>query len=59
MIKVNGETWLTAKEAADRLGMSVSRLYHLKNNLTHKKGKSSQSRIYFLERTLFDDYMNS
>ena len=53
-----GDTWLTPKEAAIRLGLSVGRVYHLKNKLTHRKGNSSHSRVYFLERTLFEDYIN-
>jgi len=54
----NGDVWLSPKEAADKLGLSVSRLYHIKNRLTHRKGNSVTSRVYFLESTLFDDYMN-
>lgn len=53
----NGDVWLTAKEAADKLSISVSRLYHLKDHLTHRKGNSPRGRLYFLEQTLFDDYM--
>lgn len=54
----NGDIWLTVKEAAERLGLSVGRVYHIKNRLTHKKGNARGSRIYFLEETLFDDYLN-
>ena len=54
----NGDVWLTPKEAAERLGLSVSRLYHIKNYLTHRKGNSSRARVFFLESTLFDDYMS-
>lgn len=55
----NGEVWLSPKEAAQRLGLSVSRIYHIKNRLTHRKGNSLRSKVYFLESTLFEDYMNS
>lgn len=59
MVISSNDVWLTPQEAADRLGLSVSRLYHLKNKLTHRKGRSSKSRVFFLESTLFDDYMNT
>ena len=55
----NGDVWLSPKEAAERLGLSVSRIYHIKSQLTHRKGNSPRSRLFFLEATLFDDYMNS
>lgn len=55
----NGDTWLTPQEAADRLGLSVSHIYHIKCRLTHRKGNTSRSRVFFLERTLFDDYMDN
>ena len=54
----NGDVWLTPKEAADMLGLSVGRVYHIKNFLTHRKGNTRASRIYFLESTLIDDYLN-
>ena len=54
-----GEEWLTPKEAATRLGLSVSRIYQLKEQLTHKKqGREKQGRVFFLARTLFEDYMS-
>lgn len=55
----NGDVWLSPQEAAERLGLSVSRLYHIKNRLTHRKGNSPKSRVFFLESTLFDDYMDN
>jgi len=59
MVKdANGDVWLSPQEAADRLGLSVSRIYHIKNHLTHSKGNSRRSRLFFLESTLFDDYMS-
>lgn len=54
----NGDKWLTPQEAAEYLHLSVNRIYHIKNWLTHRKGSGSKSRVYFLESTLFDDYMN-
>jgi len=59
MIKNRNEVWLTPKEAADRLGISTSRVYHLKNSLTHRKGGSKKARVFFLESTLFEDYLNA
>ena len=53
----NGDIWLSPKEAAVRLNLSVGRIYQLKDKLTHRKGDNKQSRIFFLERTLFDEYM--
>ena len=54
-----GEVWLTPKEAATKLNLSVSRIYQIKNSLTHRKvGSTNQGRVFFLDRTLFDDYMN-
>ena len=55
----NGDVWLTTKEAATKLNLSVGRIYQIKNSLTHRKiGDTNQGRVFFLERTLFDDYMN-
>lgn len=53
-----GDVWLTVKEAAIKLNLSVGRIYQLKDYLTHRKGNTPQSRVFFLERTLWDDYMN-
>jgi hypothetical protein len=60
MVKDNkGETWLSPKEAAQKLNLSVGRIYQLKNSLTHRKvGSEKQGRVFFLDRTLLDDYMN-
>lgn len=55
----SGDVWLSPQEAADKLGLSVSRIYHIKNHLTHRKGNGRTSRVYFLESTLFDDYTKS
>lgn len=55
----NGDIWLTPKEAAVKLNLSVGRIYQIKNSLTHRKvGSANQGRIFFLDRTLVDDYMN-
>jgi len=54
----NGDVWLTPQEAANKLGLSRDRVYHIKDKLTHKKGSSDKSRVFFLERTLFEDYTN-
>ena len=52
----DGNVWLTPQEAANKLGLSRDRIYHIKDRLTHKKG---DSRIFFLDRTLVDDYMET
>lgn len=54
----NGDVWVTPKEAAVELGLSVGRIYQIKNYLTHRKGNTPQSHVFFLLSTLFDDYMN-
>jgi hypothetical protein len=55
-----GDVWLTPKEAAIKLNLSVGRIYQIKDNLTHRKqGNSNQGRVFFLDRTLFSDYMNN
>jgi hypothetical protein len=54
----NGDVWLTPKEAAQELGLSVDRIYHLKNLLTHRKGNTIRSHVFFLKRTLFQDYIS-
>lgn len=54
----DGEIWLTPKEAAEEIGLSVGSLYRLKNFLTHRKAGTSKGRVFFLKRTLVDDYLN-
>lgn len=55
----NGDVWLTPKEAAVKLNLSVGRIYQIKNSLTHRKvGSNNQGRVFFLDQTLFDDYVN-
>ena len=54
-----GDVWLTPKEAAIKLNLSVGRIYQIKHSLSHRKiGDANQGRVFFLDRTLFDDYMN-
>ena len=53
-----GDVWLTVKEAAVKLNLSAGRVYQIKNHLTHRKqGGEKQGRVFFLDRTLFEDYM--
>lgn len=54
----DGSEWLSPKEAAAYLNLSVSRVYHLKRHLTHRKGNTPKSRVLFLKETLLDDYLN-
>lgn len=55
----DGNGWLTPKEAAQKLNLSVGRIYQLKAFLTHRKvGSEKQGRVFFLDSALFDDYMN-
>ena len=54
----DGDVWLTPKEAAIELGLSVSRIYQIKNYLTHRKGNTRQSHVFFLKRTIFEEYMS-
>jgi hypothetical protein len=58
ILDANGEEWVTPAEAARILHISVDRIYHIKNHLTHRKGNSPSSRVFFLKRTLFEDYMS-
>ena len=59
VIDSKGDVWLSPKEAAAKLDLSVSRIYQIKNSLTHRKvGSHKQGRVFFLDRTLFEDYMN-
>ena len=54
----DGDEWVTVEEAAAILNLSKGRIYQIKNHLTHRKGNSPQSRVYFLKSRLFEDYMN-
>jgi hypothetical protein len=60
MVKDNkGDVWLTPKEAAQKLDLSVGRIYQIKDCLTHRKiGAANQGRVFFLDKTLVEDYMN-
>jgi hypothetical protein len=54
----NGDVWLTPKEAAIKLGLSVGRVYQIKNSLTHRKiGGEKQGRVFFLDSAIVEDYM--
>ena len=54
----DGDVWLSPKEAAEELGLSVGSIYRLKDFLTHRKGNTKKSRVFFLKRTLVDDYLS-
>ena len=58
VITEKDDEWVTAKEAAEILKISIGRLYHIKNHLTHRKGNSEKSRLFFLKSRLLDDYIN-
>lgn len=50
-------TWLTPKEAAQMLRISLGQLYHIKDELTCiKLGEFRSSPIRFRKETLLDDY---
>ena len=52
-------TMIPLKEAAARLGKSVSWLYKNKENFTFmKSGRSKSSTVMFNEATLFDEYQS-
>lgn len=53
-----GIKWVTPQEAADILGLSRGHIYHLRDHLTHKKGKRTKSRLHFRLDRLFEDYNN-
>jgi len=52
------EEWVSAEEAAKILNLSRSRIYQIKNHLTHRKGNTPQSRVLFKKSRLREDYMN-
>lgn len=54
----DGDEWVSVEEAAAILNLSKGRIYQIKSHLTHRKGNSPQSRVYFLKSRLFEDYMN-
>jgi ACT domain-containing protein len=59
MADLDRKQWLTPAEAAEYLGISRSRIYHLKDKLSHFKGRTKQSRVLFLKENLLEDYLNS
>ena len=52
------DEWVSAEEAAKILNLSRSRIYQIKNHLTHRKGNTPQSRVLFNKSRLREDYMN-
>jgi hypothetical protein len=54
----SSKEWVTPEEAARILNISRDRVYHIKDHLTHRKGNSPKSRLFFKRSTLIDDYMN-
>ena len=52
------EDWVSAEEAAKILNISRGRIYQIKNHLTHRKGNTPQSRVFFKKSRLREDYMN-
>ena len=47
---------VSAKKAAEMLGISVGHLYHIKENFSYVKGESKSSPLRFNEATLQDEY---
>ena len=52
------DDWISAEEAAKILNISRSRVYQIKNHLTHRKGNTPQSRVFFKKSRLREDYLN-
>ena len=52
------EDWVSAEEAAKILNISRGRIYQIKNHLTHRKGNTPQSRVFFKKSRLREDYLN-
>lgn len=52
------DDWVSAEEAAKILNISRGRVYQIKNHLTHRKGNTPQSRLFFKKSRLREDYMN-
>ena len=56
-VKVPSVKYVSAKTAAEMLGMSVWQLYRIKGHLTHKKsGKEQSSTLKFDAWKLVEDY---
>ena len=51
------DDWVSAEEATKNHNISPRSIYQIKNHLTHRKGNTPQSRVYFLKSRLFEDYM--
>ena len=52
------DDWVSAEEAAKILNISRGRVYQIKNHLTHRKGNTPQSRVFFKKGRLREDYLN-
>ena len=52
------DDWISAEEAAKILNISQGRVYQIKNHLTHRKGNTPQSRVFFKKSRLREDYLN-
>ena len=52
------DDWVSAEEAAKILNISRGRIYQIKNHLTHRKGNTPQSRVFFKKSRLREDYLN-
>jgi len=52
------DDWVSAEEAAKILNITRGRIYQIKNHLTHRKGNTPQSRVFFKKSRLREDYMN-
>jgi len=52
------DDWVSAEEAAKILNISRGRVYQIKNHLTHRKGNTPQSRVFFKKSRLREDYLN-
>lgn len=54
----DNDDWVSAEEAAKILNISRGRVYQIKNHLTHRKGNTPQSRVFFKKSRLREDYLN-
>ena len=57
-LRTSQKRLISAKQGADRLGISVGHLYHIKEHFTYVKGESKSSPLKFNEDTLQDEYKN-
>ena len=53
------EEWVSMKNAAQILGISLSRMKHIKDRFPHvKQGDCEQGRVLFLKSALMENYIN-